>query len=147
MKYSGGRAGRIFVVRFDEGDDILSGLESLCDKEKISAASFNMLGALGDQRLVVGSKTLRGKNAPDWALAAGEWEILGFGTVFRQNGRPKLHLHVATGKKSRTFVGCLRGVKKTHITVECVVTEILGASAVKAARADGVSLIKFGRKK
>ncbi|PKN01180.1 MAG: DNA-binding protein [Elusimicrobia bacterium HGW-Elusimicrobia-1] len=147
MRYTEGKIGRIFVARFDEGDDLLEGIKRLAEKEKIKAASFNLLGALTGQKLVVGSKMSRGKNIPDWAAASGEWEVLGFGTLFRLDGKPAIHLHTATGKKGKMLVGCLRGGGGVYITIECVVQEILAGGIAKKKSSAGLSLIDFKRGK
>jgi predicted DNA-binding protein with PD1-like motif len=147
MRYAKGKIGRIFIARFDEGDDLLEGIKRLAEKEKISSACFNLLGAVKDQKLVVGSRMSRGKNIPDWALASGEWEVLGFGTLFRLGGRPAIHLHTATGKKGKALVGCLRGDAGVYITVECVIQEILASGVVKKKNAADLSLIDFKRGK
>ncbi len=54
MQYQVGRSGRILVVRFGDGDDVLAGLAELARKENIRAAHFQIVGALRRGRFVVG---------------------------------------------------------------------------------------------
>lgn len=144
MEYTKGSPGRIFILRFDGGDEFLPKLEKFVLREKIAVAYFHILGALKDSEIVVGSKMIGGKNVPRWAFNRGEWEVMGFGTVLRQDGKPKIHLHVAAGRGKKSLLGCLRKKQKVYLTIECVVVEIKNAKVRKAVdKSTGLSLIKF----
>ena len=46
MEYRSGSVGRIFVVRFDEGDDFLGGMKEMIVKEDIRSGWFHVLGGI-----------------------------------------------------------------------------------------------------
>ncbi|MFN3739455.1 MAG: PCC domain-containing protein [Thermodesulfovibrionales bacterium] len=46
MKYASGKAGRIFVARLEDRDDILKNLQELAKKEDIKAGVFYLLGGI-----------------------------------------------------------------------------------------------------
>lgn len=149
------KTGRVFVLRFDEGDaNIIKIIESFASEHKISSALITFLGALKNPGIVIGSRNVKGMNKPWWAAIKSRdgYEVLGFGTLFplieknKKTPRPSVHLHLATGKKnSSTLVGCLRDVGDVYITLECVIEEIMPEDKkltfVRRRRSDGVALL------
>jgi len=158
------KIGRVFVIRFDEGDDVIKILEDFSRKKKILAGVLTFLGALKKPRLVVGSRTVKGLNKPWWAQGVSNdgYEVLGFGTIFpiieraEKFSKPSVHIHIASGRKnSATLVGCLRGIGDVHITIECVIYELVPSRRqadrrrrqqkirefVRSRRSDGVALL------
>ena len=129
MEYSKGSIGRVFTVRLDQGDDILSELEGLAVAEDISSAMFMMLGAVKEANLVVGPKTNDVPPDPQWAKFNDAHELLGIGNIFREDGKPKIHLHSAAGRGESIKVGCLRGDSEVFMVVEIFIMEISGVSA------------------
>ncbi|WMW21337.1 DNA-binding protein [Methanolobus mangrovi] len=129
MEYSKGNIGRVFTVRLDQGDDILSELEGLAVAEDISSAMFMMLGAVKEASLVVGPKTNDVPPDPQWAKFNDAHEVLGIGNIFREDGKPKIHLHSAAGRGDSIKVGCLRGESEVFMVVEIFIMEISGISA------------------
>jgi Predicted DNA-binding protein with PD1-like DNA-binding motif len=129
MEYSKGTIGRVFTVRLDQGDDILSELEGLAVAEDIRSAMFMMLGAVREASLVVGPKTNDVPPDPQWAKFNDAHEVLGIGNIFREEGKPKIHLHSAAGRGESIKVGCLRGESEVFMVVEIFIMEISGISA------------------
>jgi len=163
MEYVEYKTGRVFIVRFDEGDsEVIKDIENFARSHKISSGVITILGALKKPEVVVGSKNVNGKNRPYWARVNSEegYEVVGFGTIFpivekiknRNIMRPSIHLHIAAGKRNvKSIVGCLRGMKDVYITLECIIQEILpvkrGLSFVRRRRSDGVALIDIFKSK
>jgi uncharacterized protein len=127
--------GRIFVVRLHDGDHLPEVLEDFAENQKIgSALCFFLGGAKEDSRIVVGPKD---GNAfppePMTTLLKGVHEACGVGTIFQnEQGKPKLHMHAAFGRKQETITGCVRmGVDVWQIG-EVVVLELTDEHAKRA---------------
>lgn len=129
MKYQCGEIGRVFVVRFEDGDDVLGGLVEIASREGIEAAAFHLVGGMKRGRFVVGPEREELPPIPVWREFDDSHEILGFGTIFRHGDQPKLHFHGAFGKKDAVRVGCLREAAEAFLVLEAVVQEIVGVTA------------------
>lgn len=108
MQYQTGKTGRIVVVRFNDGDDVLGGIAQICRTENIRAACFNIVGGMKGGRYVVGPETEEMPPVPVWRELQESHEAVGFGTVFWGNEQPKVHFHGAYGKRDSVKAGCLR---------------------------------------
>ena len=64
-----------------------------------------------------------------WKDLKESHEVVGIGTIFPQDGKPKVHFHGAFGKKDMVKVGCLREVSETFLLLESVILEIEGVTA------------------
>jgi uncharacterized protein len=131
MKYQTGKFGRVMVVRFEDGDDILQGLTDIATKEQIRAAVFYLVGGISDGRIVVGPETEEMPPVPVWRELRESHETLGVGTIFWQGDVPKIHFHGSYGKKDTVRTGCLRETAKTFLVMEAVIVEIKGVDAVR----------------
>ena len=131
MEYQVGRQGRVVVVRFKDGDDVLAGLAEVVKRENIRAASFTGGGGLKKGRFVVGPETEEMPPQPVWRELAESHEAVGFGTIFWQADQPKVHFHGAYGKWDSVKAGCMREGSEAFLVLEAVITEILGVDAVR----------------
>ncbi|WP_094227280.1 PPC domain-containing DNA-binding protein [Methanolobus psychrotolerans] len=129
MQYKKGNIGRVFTVRLDHGDDILSELEGLAVLEDIRSAMFIMIGAVKEAHLVVGPKTNDVPPDPRWIQINDAHELIGIGNIFREEGKPKIHLHSAAGRGESVKAGCLRGKSEVFMVVEIFIMEISGICA------------------
>jgi predicted DNA-binding protein with PD1-like motif len=128
MRYSEAKAGRVFVVRLEDGDIIHESLERFAKENEIRRAQVIALGALdGGSQLVVGPKEGRASPVvPMRSLLDQPREITGVGTIFPdERGEPILHMHIASGRGEGTVTGCVRTGVVVWNVVEVVVTEIL----------------------
>ncbi len=119
------------MARFADGDDVLSGLAEIAEKEGIGCAAFSLVGGLKAGRFVVGPETEEMPPVPMWRRLEESHEIVGFGTIFRQDGKPKIHFHGAYGKRDSVRAGCLRESSRAFLVLEAVITEIKGVNAVR----------------
>lgn len=132
MKYTQGRIGRIFVLRFDDGDVVLDELKRLAKKEKIRSAVFLFLGALKKGHLVTGPKKPVVPPEPNRLRFKDGWEALGAGTLFPSaEGAPQIHIHASMGRKKKVLTGCVRGDSEVFLMIEAVVFELTGVKAEK----------------
>jgi predicted DNA-binding protein with PD1-like motif len=144
MQYQVGRPGRIIVVRFGDGDDVLGGLAEICRKEDLRSACFSLVGGMKRGRYVVGPETEAMPPVPVWRELFESHEAVGFGTIFRQGDEPKVHFHGAYGKHDSVKAGCLREGSEAFLVLEAVITEILDVNAVREFDpASGMVLLKL----
>ena len=145
MKYSIGHTGRVILVRLDEGEDVLTNLETIAVKESIQSGFFFIIGSLKKGSLVSGAEKEDIPVAPLWNHFENNHEILGIGTIFQMEGQPKIHLHAALGRKDELLMGCLREKSKVFLLSEIVVLELLGIEALREKdERTGLSLLKIG---
>jgi len=128
MKYSQAKQGRVFVVRLEDGDVLHASLEKLAEKEGVERAYVQVVGGADKGSiLITGPEHGRADKIIPMTKELDEMhEIVGNGTIFPDiNGKPKLHLHIACGRKEQTICGEIReGVKVWHI-VEVIIVELL----------------------
>jgi hypothetical protein len=129
MQYAEGRVGRVFVVRFDEGEDLLAALRRFLAEQQVKSGYLMVLGALREGRLVTGPEEAVIPPVPHWENIADGWEVLGIATFYPDDrGEPALHLHASAGRGRDSLTGCLREVARVYLVVEAVVVEVEGIS-------------------
>lgn len=132
MDYRTGKIGRIFAIRFDDGDDFLQGLIDVVKKEHIQAGWFSMIGGLRHAEVVTGPEEPSMPPKPVWATVDGAMEVVGVGSVFWDEAdEPKIHLHTALGHHGQTMTGCVRKEAKTYLILEVYLTEITDMVATR----------------
>ncbi len=131
MEYRSGRAGRVFTIRFDEGDDFLAGLNRVIIKEDIRCGWFWVLGGLRAAEVVTGPKEPVMPPDPVWKSLETVRETLGSGSIFRDGDEPKIHLHAALGHHGDTITACVRKGTTTYLVLEVCIMEITGIEATR----------------
>ncbi len=129
MQVSECSLGRVFVMRIDDGEDILSAVKGLVREKGIASAMIHILGAVGEGLIVTGPETPVIPPVPHFETAKGGWEVLGLGTVYPSEDGPRIHMHVSVGRGRETLTGCLREIATTYLVVEVVILELVGLSA------------------
>lgn len=129
MRYQVGRTGRVVVARFEDREDVLGNLTDIARKEEIKSAVFYLIGGMREGRIVVGPEKEELPPKPVWKELKESHEIVGIGTIFPQEGEPKIHFHGAFGKKDMVKVGCLREMSETFLVLEAIIMEIEGVNA------------------
>ncbi len=144
MEYTQGSIGRIFLLKFNHGDDIHHELRALVKKERIQSAVLLFIGALKQGHLVTGPKKALIPPEPNWASFQDGWETLGMGTIFQGKKGAKTHIHVSMGKKDKVMTGCLRKSSEVFLVIEAVVFELNGMKAGKEVDAKtGLEMLKI----
>ena len=131
MKYSQGKIGRVFLLKFDNNDILIKNLVSLAKKERIKSASIIFIGALREGDLVTGPKKPVIPPEPNKKTFKDGWEVMGLGTIFSNSSGPQVHIHASMGKKNQVLTGCVRGNSKVFLVIEAVVLELKGVKANK----------------
>ena len=131
MEYRSGTVGRVFAVRFDEGDDFLGELTGLITKENIRNGWFHVIGGLREAGVVTGPQKPVMPPAPVWAELDTVREVLGTGTIFWEGDQPKIHLHAALGHHGDTITGCVRRGTRVYLVLEVFIVETQGIDAAR----------------
>ena len=129
MQYTEGQLGRIFVVRIDDGEDMLVSLRQFIHDKGIQAGSLMFLGALMNGRMVTGPEEPVIPPTPHFVMFEGGWEVFGVGTIFPGEGGPHVHYHASVGRSGHALTGCLREKATTYLIVEVVIMEFTGLAA------------------
>jgi predicted DNA-binding protein with PD1-like motif len=137
MDYRKGTIGRVFIVRFDEGDLFLEGLLKIISEEKITSGWFHVLGGLREADVVTGPREPVMPPEPVWSEVRGARETMGTGSIFWDGDEPKIHLHAALGHHGDTLTACVRKGTKVYLLLEVVIFEIDGINASRPWYAEG----------
>ncbi len=130
MQYTEGQLGRVFVVRIDDGEDLLVSLRQFINDKSVYAGSILFLGALMEGRMVTGPEEPVIPPVPHFVMFEGGWEVFGIGTIYPgEDGGPHIHYHASVGRSGHALTGCLREKAITYLIVEAVVLEFTGLSA------------------
>lgn len=131
MQYSEGRLGRIFVIRLEDGEDLIRSIQQFVERMEVSAGMIHFLGALREGRLIAGPKEPTIPPGPPFVEELeGSWETFGVATVYPgEEGKPAVHIHASAGHDDRALTGCLRKMATTYLVVEAVVFEFCGLEA------------------
>ncbi|MDD5130788.1 MAG: DUF296 domain-containing protein [Candidatus Omnitrophica bacterium] len=144
MQYTKGSLGRIFLVKFENNDILISNLSRLAKKERIKAAAMIFIGALRQGDLVTGPKKPVIPPEPNKLFFKDGWEVMGMGTLFTNTKGPQIHIHASMGKKDKVLTGCVRGDSKVFLVIEAIVLELKGVKAQKDIDpATGLNLLKI----
>ena len=124
MEYVKGEIKRVFVLRFDHGDDFLEELTTVVKKENIRSAWFHVLGGIRRTEIVTGPKEPVMPPDPVWQEIDDTREVIGLGSVFWEEEQPKIHLHAALGHHGDTISGCMRRKAEVYLILEVYLIEI-----------------------
>ncbi len=129
MQYTEGQLGRVFVVRIDDGEDMLVSLRQFISDKSVYTGSILFLGALMEGRMVTGPEKPVIPPVPHFVMFEGGWEVFGIGTIFPGEDGPHIHYHASVGRSGHALTGCLREKAITYLIVEAIVLEFTGLSA------------------
>jgi predicted DNA-binding protein with PD1-like motif len=146
MRYSEARQGRVFVLRLEDGEIVHEAVESFAEDKDIKAAAVIILGGADrGSNLVVGPEHGRTEKIKPMKTVLGDvHEMTGTGTIFPdEEGRPKLHMHISTGRNERAITGCVRNGVKVWLIAEVIIIELIDSSAIrKLDKATGFELLE-----
>src|SRR4030043_1207269 len=129
MQYTEGQLGRVFVVRIDDGEDMLISLRQFINDKSVCAGTILFLGALMNGRMVTGPEEPVIPPVPHFVMFEGGWEVFGIGTIYPGEGGPHIHYHASVGRSGHALTGCLREKAISYLIVEVVILEFTGLSA------------------
>ena len=145
MEYAKGEIRRVFVIRFDHGDNFLEELTAVVKKENIREAWFHVLGGIRRAEVVTGPKKPTMPPEPVWRQIDEAREVIGLGSVFWEGQEPKIHLHAALGHHGDTVCVCLRKNTEVYLILEVYLVEISGLDAHRPwFEKGGFNRLEFG---
>lgn len=128
MQYTEGRIGRIFVIRVDHGEDLLSAVRDFIAAKEIGSGIVHFIGALAEGQIVTGPEKMVLPPDPRFISFSDGWEVMGTATISPGRSGPHIHYHCSVGKGEAALTGCLRHSAPAYIIVEAVILEFLGVS-------------------
>ncbi len=136
----------MFVLRLEDGEIIHEAVERFACDHSINAAAVIVLGGADrGSRLVVGPEDGRSDKIRAMGTVLGDvHEMTGTGTIFPdEEGTPKLHMHISTGRNERSITGCVRNGVKVWLIAEIVIFELVDSSATrKLDKVSGFELLE-----
>jgi predicted DNA-binding protein with PD1-like motif len=145
MQYSQGSLGRVFVLRLEDGEDLIASLESLAREKGIQAGVALFMGALRDGQMVTGPEVATIPPKPHWESFYNAWEVLGMASIYPGENGPMIHIHSSLGRGRESLVGCVRIVASVYLIVEAVLFELLEVDARRVMdESSGLHLLSLG---
>lgn len=132
MRHSEGSIGRVFVIRFEDGDKLPDAIEEFARDKKVLRGLCVLVGGIDDGgRIVCGpSDPEASPIVPMIHTLVGVHEIAAVGTIFPdEEGRPRIHMHAALGREGTTRAGCIRTGIEVWKLGEAILLEITGNTA------------------
>lgn len=129
------------VARFDKGEEIITQVKTICEKEDIQLAGIYALGAVSEAELGCFDTSEKKYYANQYQ---GIYEIASLvGNASRMDGKVYLHIHsVLAGKDNKTIGGHLsRAV--VSATCEMVIDIVNGAAGRFFSDKIGLNLLSF----
>ena len=134
MKYSQAKQGRVFVLRFEDGDTVHDEIERLAREQSIKAGALIIVGGAD-----IGSKFVVGPEAgrvqpivPMEHILNNVHEVAGTGTLFPDDeGNPIVHMHMACGRNTSTITGCIREGVRVWQVMEAILFELVDSTGVR----------------
>ncbi len=139
MQYK--KFGKTIVIRMDKGEEVVSSLKSICQKEDIKLASVSAIGAVNDITVGVFNPDTKQYKSNRFT---GNFEIVSLsGTVTTMKGIPYIHLHMSVGDGNGKVFGGHLNEAKISATCEMVITLIEGEVEREYSEEIGLNLFKF----
>jgi uncharacterized protein len=134
MKATEGKAGRVFIIRLEDGDIVPECIEKFAQQKRVINGFVLLVGGLGGGQIVVGPRD-SGVMPPEPMLIPidGAHEVVAAGILAPgDDGTVTLHIHGSLGRSGQAKTGCLRPGVKTWLVGEAILYEITGAQASRA---------------
>jgi uncharacterized protein len=143
MEYKTFRQGfcREIVVRMDRGEEILSSLRSLIEKEGITLGKFTAIGAIDSFTVGVYDVSERKYESKTYK---GAYEIVSLtGNINTMDNKPYIHLHMSAADKENHVVGGHLNEAHVSATIEMFISVIDGKVDRFKDEVTGLNLFKF----
>lgn len=131
------------IVRLDPGDELMSSLLKIAEKENILFA--NVLGIGGSNDVVLGVYDVEEKQYYKKRFNDRNYEIVSLvGNINRMDGEPYIHVHAAIGSpRSSHFEGGHLNEAVISVTAEIVLEVIEAEIDRKFSEQIGLNIFKF----
>jgi predicted DNA-binding protein with PD1-like motif len=144
MEYAQGTLGRVFAARLHDGEPVYQAIEDLAEREGVESAAVFLVGGAARGKIVTGPKDTEGPLEPIIQEFDDTREMMGVGTLHRDDEGPSLHLHAGFGREDSALVGCPRVNLEVFLVLEVFIIEVKGLDAERALDpVSGLRLLKF----
>ncbi len=126
MQYSEGSLGRVFVLRIDDGEDLIESLRKFVQHKGVKSCMALFIGALKEGRAVTGPEQPTIPPVPHFEEYRDGWEVFGMATIYPSSEGLKIHIHSAMGKGREALLGCVREKASVYLVIEAVLLEFSG---------------------
>ncbi len=132
---------RTYVLVFETGDEIATGLKEFAEENHLSGSSFKAIGALSDAK--VGWFNWETKKYETAADIREQVEVLSLiGDIALEDGAPEVHAHMVVGKQDGTAHGGHLIAAHVRPTLELILTESSQALQKVHDPESGLALIR-----
>ncbi len=130
-----------YIIRLNKGEEVISSLKELCEKEDIKLAEITGLGASNLVEIGVFNINTKEYNTK---VFEGMFEITSLvGNATRKDGEVYLHIHINFGDEDGNVKGGHLVQSKISATSEIIVRKIEGQVGRKLSSEIGLNLIQF----
>lgn len=131
-----------YVLIFETGDEIASGLKRFAKEQKLQGSSFKAIGAL--EYIKLGWFDWQDKKYKTAVELKEQVELLSMiGDVALKNGEPQVHAHLVVGRRDGTAHGGHLLEAKVRPTCELILTESPEALRKEIDPEAGIALIRI----
>lgn len=131
----------IIIARIDKGEEIISKIMEICEKENVKLANINALGAVGE--IEIGLFDTKQKKYHS-TKHTGDFEIVSLtGNITTKDGRLYNHLHMSAGDKDNKVWGGHLNSAVVSATCELFIYVIDGTVEREFNEEIGLNLLKF----
>jgi hypothetical protein len=143
MKYKAlGEQPKTYVLIFETGDELASGLKQFAAEQKLQGSSFKAIGAFSSVKL--GWFNWNTKKYEIAVELNEQLELLSLiGDIAEHDGQPEVHAHVVVGKSDGTAHGGHLLEAMVRPTCEVILTESPRHLQKQIDREAGIALIKL----
>jgi predicted DNA-binding protein with PD1-like motif len=137
MKFSEGKIGRVFVVRFDDGEEIPAAIEKFAGEHGIAIGYVNFTGGLTGGEIFAGSELPYARPFAPCKVPINEARFasaIGLIAPDEQHA-PRVEIGGALGFQDKTLAGSLARNLKTWNGGEAIIYEVIGADLSRAYNA------------
>ena len=132
---------KTFVIIFDKGDEVVSGLLAFAKENNLSASHFTAIGAF--ERVTLGFFERKQKDYKKIQINE-QVEVLSLvGDITSDGGEPKVHAHVVVGKRDGTAHGGHLLEARVWPTLEVILVESPEHLQRKVDKETGLALISL----
>lgn len=135
------RFGDKIIVRMDKGEEILEKLKEVCEKENVTLANVNALGAINEFEVGLFDVDERQYHSK---VYTGNFEIVSLtGSVTTKEGETYMHIHLSAGDKENEVYGGHLNRAMVSATCEMFINVINGTVEREFSEEIGLNLFKF----
>ena len=139
MEYK--KFGQDIVIRIDKGEEIISKLVEVCEKEEVKLANINAIGAVGEFEVGLFNT---GEKKYYSNVHKGDFEIVSLsGSITTKEGKIYHHIHMSAADKENKVYGGHLNSAIVSATCEMFVRVIQGNVNREFNNEIGLNLFKF----